>query len=600
VTAQPVRAPDERRNPPAEFLHANKWRIFGVMMIGWAMSLLDVAIVNISIPELQDELSTDIGTATWVINAYNITFAVLLVSMGRLADQFGRRRFFVIGLAIFTFGSALCAAAWSVEWLIIFRVVQGIGAGVLAPLGFAITVLVFPPHERGRGLALIAVIALVSSALGPVLGGVILEIATWHWIFLINIPFGILGIVMALRWWPETWDLNAGRQVDFGGMVLLGLAVFALTVALIEANPFAGQLPLWLSLMQAAILLGFAFAWWERRAPNPMITPSLIANKQFRSANLSMLLFGAGALGTLLLLSLMFVNLWGYTQLEAALALAVVPLCGLLAWPFVGRAADRRAPGEIARPALVLMAVGLLIISFLPSTAGDAWAYLRILPGLILVGVGMGVGFPALNVGAMGAVAGPEVGLASGILNTARQLGAAIGVAILIATFGGALTAHMDWFADDEIEDIVDEWEIPKPLAGMVIESTLHDYTGGTQDRFVPKPGFDEAIVRETAGSAREGFAWAFRHAALLILSVLPLLGALRRTPAQAQAEFMERMKAEREQGAEATGVPGPPAAAGRPDDGTGEPGDGEGDGKGEPGDGAGTLRPAPAKRPAT
>jgi EmrB/QacA subfamily drug resistance transporter len=569
-------------------------------MIGWAMSLLDVAIVNISIPELQDELSTDIGTATWVINAYNITFAVLLVSMGRLADQFGRRRFFVIGLAIFTFGSALCAAAWSVEWLIIFRVVQGIGAGVLAPLGFAITVLVFPPHERGRGLALIAVIALVSSALGPVLGGVILEIATWHWIFLINIPFGILGIVMALRWWPETWDLNAGRQVDFGGMVLLGLAVFALTVALIEANPFAGQLPLWLSLMQAAILLGFAFAWWERRAPNPMITPSLIANKQFRSANLSMLLFGAGALGTLLLLSLMFVNLWGYTQLEAALALAVVPLCGLLAWPFVGRAADRRAPGEIARPALVLMAVGLLIISFLPSTAGDAWAYLRILPGLILVGVGMGVGFPALNVGAMGAVAGPEVGLASGILNTARQLGAAIGVAILIATFGGALTAHMDWFADDEIEDIVDEWEIPKPLAGMVIESTLHDYTGGTQDRFVPKPGFDEAIVRETAGSAREGFAWAFRHAALLILSVLPLLGALRRTPAQAQAEFMERMKAEREQGAEATGVPGPPAAAGRPDDGTGEPGDGEGDGKGEPGDGAGTLRPAPAERPAT
>ena len=602
MTTQPAAAPDARRNPPAEFLHANKWRIFGVMMIGWAMSLLDVAIVNISIPELQDELSTDIGTATWVINAYNITFAVLLVSMGRLADQFGRRRFFVIGLAIFTFGSALCAAAWSVEWLIVFRVIQGIGAGVLAPLGFAITVLVFPPQERGRALALIAVIALVSSAFGPVLGGVILEIATWHWIFLINIPFGIIGIVMALRWWPETWDLSAGRQVDVGGMVLLGLAVFCLTVALIEANPFGGQLPLWLSLMQAAILLGFAFVWWERRASNPMITPSLIANKQFRSANIGMLLFGAGALGTLLLLSLMFVNLWGYTQLEAALSLAVVPLCGLIAWPFVGRAADRRAPGELARPALVLMAVGLLIISFLPSTAGDAWAYLRVLPGLVLVGIGMGIGFPALNVGAMGAVAGPEVGLASGILNTARQLGAAIGVAILIATFGGAMTAHMDWFADDEIEDIVDDWEIPKPLATMVIQSTLHDYTGGTQDRFKPKPGFDEAIIRETAGSAREGFAWAFRHAALLILSVLPLMGALRRTPAQAQAEFMERMKAERE-GADGGSGAGP--AGGKPGDGAAEPGEGAaepGDGAAEPGDGDGdgTLRPAPAEPPAT
>ena len=138
------------------------------MMIGWAMSLLDVSIVNVSIPELQDEMSTDLATVTWVINAYNIIFAVLLVSMGRLADQFGRRKFFVIGLTGFTIGSALCAISWSVEWLIVFRVVQGAGAGILAPLGFAMTVLVFPPEQRGRGLALIAVVALVSSALGPV------------------------------------------------------------------------------------------------------------------------------------------------------------------------------------------------------------------------------------------------------------------------------------------------------------------------------------------------------------------------------------------------------------------------------------------------
>jgi EmrB/QacA subfamily drug resistance transporter len=554
---------DERKNPPAEFLYANKWRIFGVMMIGWAMSLLDVSIVNITIPTLQDELSTDIATVTWVINAYNIVFAVLLVSMGRLADQFGRKRFFVLGMAVFTVGSALCAISWSVEWLIGFRVIQGIGAGILAPLGFALTVLVFPPQQRGRGLALIAVIALVSSALGPVLGGVLVEVASWEWIFLINIPFGILGIVLAWRWWPETWDLSAGRKVDVRGMVLLGLAVFCLTVALVEANPFDGHLALWLSLMQAAILLGAAFVWWERRAPNPMITPGLLSNKQFRNANLGMLLFGAGAIGALLLLSLVFTNLWGYEPIEAAFALAVVPLCGLVAWPFVGRAADRRAPGELAKPALILMAIGLLIVSFLPSTSGDALAYLRILPGLILIGVGMGIGFPALNVGAMGAVAGPEVGLASGILNTARQLGAAIGVAILVATFGGALHAHSSWFADEEIEDIVDEWEIPAPIAGTVIQSTLHDYTGGTTERFEATPGFDEEIIRQTAGSAREGFAWAFRHAALLILSVLPLMGALRRTPAQAQAEFMARMKAQEGHGA-------PP-----PDDAEGSDGDG-------------------------
>ncbi len=568
-------APAPRENPSPEFLYENKWRIFGVMMIGWAMALLDISIVNISIPELQDEMSTDIGTVTWVINAYNIVFAVLLVSMGRLADQFGRRKFFVIGLAVFTVGSALCAVAWSVEWLIVFRVIQGAGAGILAPLGFAMTVLVFPPQQRGFGLALIAVVALVSSAFGPVLGGVLIEIASWHWIFLINVPFGIIGIVLALRWWPETWDLSAvGKQVDVRGMLLLGGAVLFLTMALIEANPFGGDLPLWLSLMQGAILLGVLFFWWERRAPDPMITPGLLANQQFRNANIGMLFFAAGAIGTLLLLSLVFVNLWGYTQLEAAFAIVPIPLCGLLAWPFVGRAADTRPPGELAKPALIVMAVGMLWVSFLPATSDDAWAYIRILPGLLMIGAGMGIGFPALNVGAMGAVTGQDLGLASGVLNTSRQLGAAIGVAILIATFGGALHAHMSWFAEDEIEDIVDDWEIPQPLAGMVIQSTLHDYTGGTEDRFEPKPGFDEEIIRETAGSAREGFAWAFRQAAILVLSALPLMGALRRTPAQARAEAM----------AAASGQGPPPGGK----DGIEEGG----------ADGDGAPRAAPAARP--
>ena len=554
-------ATEARTNPSSEFLYANKWRIFGVMMIGWAMALLDISIVNITIPTLESEMSTDVATVTWVINAYNIVFAILLVSMGRLADQFGRKRFFIIGLTVFTIGSALCAAAWSVEWLVGFRVIQGVGAGILAPLGFAMTVLVFPPEQRGRGLALIAVVALVSSALGPVLGGVLVEVADWHWIFLINVPFGVLGVVLCWRWWPETWDLSAGREVDVRGMVLLGAAVLFLTVALVEANPFGGDLALWLSLMQAAILLSAAFVWWERRAPNPMITPGLLANKQFRNANLGMLFFAAGAIGTLLLLSLVFINLWGYSPIEAAFALVPVPLMGLVVWPLVGRFADIKPPGEIARPALIVMAIGMLWVSFLPSTAHDAWTYIRIFPGLLMIGVGMGIGFPALNVGAMGAVAGPEIGLASGVLNTARQLGAAIGVAILIATFGGVLHAHMSWFADDEIEDVVDDWDMPAPMANEVIQSTLHDYTGGTHDRFEPKPGFDEEIIRQTAGSAREGYAWAFRQAALLILTVLPLLGALRRTPAQARAEFMEQMKARQE--AAARGEPPPQAEAG-------------------------------------
>ena len=195
----------------------------------------------------------------------------------------------------------------------------------------------------------------------------------------------------------------------------------------------------------------------------------------------------------------------------------------------------------------------------------------------------MGIGFPSLNVGAMGAVTGQDLGLASGVLNTARQLGAAIGVAILIATFGGALHAHMSWFADDEIEDIVDDYDMPKPMAAQVIGATLHDYTGGATHRFEPEPGFDDEIIRQTAGSAREGFAWAFRQAAILVLSALPLIGALRRTPAQARAEAM----------AAAAGQGSPPGDGA----GTAEGRDGV-QGRGTDGDGAPRGSPTPGAEP--
>ena len=161
-------------------------------------------------------------TVSWVLNAYNITFAVLLVSMGRLADQFGRRRFFLIGMTIFTVGSLLCALSWSIDVLIGFRILQAVGAAILAPLALATTTLVFPPAQRGLGLALMAVVANVAAALGPPIGGVLVEFANWpwdagwHWIFLINVPIGVLGIALALRVLPETRDPHAGTD---GGLV---------------------------------------------------------------------------------------------------------------------------------------------------------------------------------------------------------------------------------------------------------------------------------------------------------------------------------------------------------------------------------------------
>jgi EmrB/QacA subfamily drug resistance transporter len=530
-----------RENPPVELLHAKRNKIFAVMMIGWAMSLLDVSIVNVAVPELQHELDTDIDSITWVVNAYNLAFAALLIAAGKLADQFGRRRFFIIGLGVFTLGSLLCAISPSADVLIASRVVQGAGAGILAPLGFAITAAVFPIQERGKALATIAVVALAASASGPAIGGAIVELASWEWIFIVNIPLGILGIVLARRIWPETYDLDADLRIDFLGMALLALAVFCLTFGLVDANHRGWTDGLTLFLLQSSILLGIGFVLSQRRE-GAMITRSLQTNKQFVGANIAMLLFAAGALGSLLLLSLTFVNLWGFTIFEAALALLPVPVTGLLVWPKVAKAADDRPPRELAAPALLLMAIGLLWFSFTPSL-WDGWVdYLTVFPGLVLIGVGMGTGFPTINVGAMGAVQGQELGLASGILNTARQLGAAIGIALLIATFSVTLTWHAESAVDD-VADVAKQYQVPPAVFGGLMRSDMAVFAGGASDRADPGPGFDEQVFRRTAGAVRNAFGWAFRLAMLLILMAIPFTLTMQRSPAQARAAAMAAMQ---------------------------------------------------------
>ena len=498
--------------------------------------------MNIAIPELQEELSTDVATVTWVINAYNIVFAILLVSMGRLADQFGRKRFFMLGLTVFTIGSGLCAAAWSVEWLMAFRVIQGIGAGILAPLGFAITVLVFPPEQRGRGLALIAVVALVSSALGPVLGGVLIEIASWHWIFLINIPIGHRrrGARAAL----VARDLGPQRRPRGGrarhaparrrralphGRARGGQPLRRAPGAL--AEPDAGGDP----ARRRVLLVGAA-----RAEPDDHPGPAR-RTSQFRNANIGMLFFAAGAIGSLLLLSLVFTNLWGYEPIEAGLALLPVPLCGLLVWPFVGRAADTRPPGRDRQAgADRRWRSGCSGSRSCRRPRTDAWTYIRILPGLAMIGVGMGIGFPALNVGAMGAVAGPGGGPGLGRAQhraTARRGDRRRDPRGHLRRRPPRAHVLVRRRADRGRRGRVGDPRAARRPGDPVDAPRLH--RAAARDRFEPEPGFDEEIIRQTAGSAREGFAWAFRQAALLILSVLPLLGALTRTPAQARAEFM-------------------------------------------------------------
>jgi len=524
-----MRPPD---SPPVEYLYANRWRIWGVVMIGLFMALIDVTIVNISIPQLQRDLDASVDTVSWVLNAYNIMFAVLLVSMGRLADQFGRRRFFLIGMTIFTIGSLLCALSWSVEALIAFRVVQAVGAGILAPLALATTAMVFPPAQRGLGLAMMAVVANGAAVLGPPIGGVLVELANWpwdagwHWIFLINVPIGALGIALALRVMPETRDPHAGTDVDWWGMTTLGIAIFCLTFGLVEGNQRGWGSPLIVGLFAGVVIFTALFALSQRYGRYPMLTRALVRNNQFMGASTSLLLFGIGMMGTLFLTVILFVNLWDYSELEAALAITPVAVMAMLVSPLIGRFSNRIQPRVFAIPALIVTAVALFALAGMPAEP-DFWSACW---RLSLLGVGVGAMFPAVTIGSMGSIRGQELGLGSGIVNMGRQVGFAIGVALFVAVFTGAVDDGVKE-ARQEVATLSQDGRLTGAQQDHLQATAFADPEDPFAERPAPQTPTEEraqAIVNE---ELRDAYGAAYRVGAVVTLLAFPFALTMRRKP---------------------------------------------------------------------
>jgi EmrB/QacA subfamily drug resistance transporter len=528
------------QSPSVEYLYAHRWKIWGVVMIGLFMALIDVTIVNISIPQLQRDLHAPVDTVSWVLNAYNIVFAVLLVSMGRLADQFGRKRFFLIGMAIFTAGSFLCAISWSIGALIAFRLVQAVGAGILAPLALAMTALVFPPARRGIGLAMMAVVANTAAALGPPIGGLLVEFASWpwsvgwHWIFLINVPLGILGIFLALRVMPETTDPHAGTDVDWWGMATIGGSVFCLTYGLVEANKKGWGSPLIVSLFVASGLLAVAFALTQRYGKYPMLTKGLVRNRQFVGASLSLFLFAIGMMGVLFMTVLAFVNLWDYSELKAALAISPVPLVGLMVSPLVGRFSTRVQPRVVGVPALIVMAAGLYWLSKFPAQPH----YGSVVGPLILMGAGMGATFPAVSIGSMGSITGQELGLGSGIVNMSRQVGFAVGVALLVAVFTGTIKTEIK-DARGEVATITTQASLPPPQAAEVKRAAFFDPQNPSTTQVTPRTPLQREARVIVDEHVRNAYGAAMGVAAFVTLLGIPFSLTMRRRPGEAASPEM-------------------------------------------------------------
>ena len=418
-------------SPPSSSADRHGWAALAAVIFAVFMTTLDNTIVNVALPSIQADLHLGLSGLAWVVNAYVLSFAVLLLTGGRLADLFGRRRAFLAGLAGFTAASLLAGLARDPAVLITARVLQGAAAALMTPPTLAIIGHVFPdPRQRGTAVGLWAGVAGLAAALGPVIGGLLAQSVDWSWIFYVNVPIGLLGLFVGARYIPESRDETTARRLDLPGLVLSTGALLSLTYALIEANELGWRSPMIIALLTAAFAGLGGFVWTERRARAPMLDLSLFRNPTFTGANLVGLIVTAGTFGVFLYTSLFFQDVLGYSPAHAGTAL--LPWIGiyLLIAPLTGKLLARFPARRVIVTGLAIMAAGLWLLSGLDEHSTLA----ELLPGLLLGGLGGALTVPLTDV-AIGAAPIEKAGVASGVINTFRETGGSLGIAIIGAVF---------------------------------------------------------------------------------------------------------------------------------------------------------------------
>nr|WSW65903.1 MFS transporter [Streptomyces sp. NBC_00995] len=417
MTAPPVTA--DRR--------PNRSVLLTVTCLGQFMVLLDNTIVGAALPDMQHRLHAQLTGLQWIVDAYVLLVAMLLLSGGVFADRFGRKRVYLTGVAVFTIASVLCSLAPSVGWLIAGRALQGIGAAALAPASLALLVAAHPvPQERMKAIGLWAGLSGIGLAAGPVAGGVLTEAFGWPAIFLVNLPIGVVLVLAGLRHLDESRNSSA-PAVDVPGTVLSILAVGVLTYGLIEGGARGWTSPVILGSFAAAALLLAAFVTVEGRRLAPMLPLRLFRQRLFTVSNTAMVVVGFALMGSSFFFSQFFVYVQGSSILRAGLQTLPVSLAMVIASPYAGRLAARYGFRVVVTTGLALAGLGLLALGTVHADTGYGNVWWR----LGLAGIGFALAMSPLTGAAVQAVSPQEGGLASGISSTTRQIGAVIGVAVL-------------------------------------------------------------------------------------------------------------------------------------------------------------------------
>jgi len=402
------------------------------------MIVLDATIVNVALPAIQRDLGFSQSSLAWVVNAYLIAFGGVLLLAGRLGDLIGRRRMFLLGLAVFTLASFICGVSANGTTLIVARFVQGLGGAMTSAVILGMIVTMFTePRERTRAISLYSFVASAGASIGLLAGGVLTETLNWHWIFFVNIPIGIVTGILALRLLDDDPGLGLGEGADVPGAILVTGALMLGVLTIIRTSDVG-----WLSIetlagaAAAAIALA-AFAWREARTPNPLLPLRIFRSRAVTGANAVMLLVVAGFFGTFFIGSLYLERVLGFDALAIGLGFLPISLSiGVMSFAFAEPLITRFGAGSVLRGALVLLLVGMLWLARLPVGA----TYLvDVAPSLFLIGIGAGLAFPSIVGLAMSGATAADAGLASGLVNTTRMVGGSLGLAAMasIATTRG-------------------------------------------------------------------------------------------------------------------------------------------------------------------
>jgi EmrB/QacA subfamily drug resistance transporter len=509
-------------------LRGNPWAVLVVISLGFFMTLLDLTIVNIAIPNMIAKLHASFDDVLWVINAYALVLAVLVITGGRLGDLFGTRRLFAVGVAVFTAASAACGLAPSPGWLIAFRAVQGLGAALLMPQTLAIITMTFPPERRGAAFGIWGAVAGVATIAGPTVGGLLITAFDWRWIFFVNLPIGVAVLALTYVLIPV---LRPGRRhrLDYTGVVLASAALLAICYGLVEGQTYDwGTITSFISIplvlgVGVVLLAAFLVSQWLQQGHEPLVPFSVFRDRNFALMNFVSGTLVIGMMGIFLPFTIYLQSVLGFSALKAGLTMAPASLISVFIAPVAGRMTDRIGGKYILITGLTLFALGMGWMFLIAQTTSQ-WQ--DFLPALIVAGIGMGGTFAPLTTTAMRNIEPQMAGAASGVLNTVRQVGTVIGTAAVGALLQNRLVAS--WAADATTQSR----SLPPAARAQLVagfknaaKSGLQVGSGQSGAAIKPPAGTPPALLHriEEIGSYvfSHGFVTAMRWTAVMPVAIM-------------------------------------------------------------------------------